>query len=75
MMMRSNPEIRQHNPIQWQQSLSYARQACARVFRDGGAPSDALAAFGLSAVEAQDWSTAVEAIAEALCATPMRRAA
>lgn len=75
MTTRTIPALRQHNPVQWQQSLSYARQACARVFRDGGAPGDALATFGLSAVEATDWSTAVEAIAEALCAVPERRAA
>ena len=40
------------NPVQWQQSIGYARQACARLFRDGGTPADALAAFGLPGAEA-----------------------
>ena len=40
------------NPVQWQQSIGYARQACARLFRDGSTPADALAAFGLPGAEA-----------------------
>ena len=63
------------NPVQWHQSLGYARQACARVFRDGGAPRDALEAFGLTAPNGADWSKAVETIAEVLCARPLRKAA
>jgi hypothetical protein len=65
------------NPLQWHQALGIARQSCARFFRDGGKPADALMAFGLpaDAVPAADWSKAVEAIAEALCAVPVRRAA
>ncbi len=65
------------NPLQWHQAVGVARASCARFFRDGGAPADALHAFGLSADErgAHDWSRAVEAIAESLCAAPMRRAA
>jgi len=52
------------NPVQWQQSVGYARNVCARVFRDGGRPADALAAFGLTAVDApQDWSVVVDRIA------------
>ena len=27
------------NSVQWEQALGYARQACARIFRDGGSPS------------------------------------
>ena len=34
------------NPVQWQQSVGYARQACARIFRDGGNPAEAVRAFG-----------------------------
>lgn len=69
------PEKPQHiNPVHWQQSLGVARQASARIFRDGGTPEDALRAFGLKAGQA-DWSKAVEAIAEALCTRPMRLAA
>ena len=65
------------NPLQWNQALGLARQSCARFFRDGGRPADALLAFGLpaDAVPAADWSKAVEAIAEVLCTKPMPRAA
>jgi len=64
------------NPLQWHQALGVARASCARIFRDGGAPADALHAFGLTTDHAtQDWSRTVEAIAESLCATPMKRAA
>jgi len=65
------------NPLQWHQSLGYARQVAARIFRDGGSPQDAMAAFGLSASPDQtpDWQHAVEAIAQSMCSTPSRRAA
>jgi hypothetical protein len=64
------------NPVQWQQSVGYARQACARFFRDGGSPADALAAFGMSgSLPSADWSTAVERIAQVLCAPALRKAA
>jgi hypothetical protein len=56
------------NPLQWTEALGLARQACARVFRNGGAPADALSSFGLTARgPAQDWSKAVEAIAVSVC--------
>lgn len=64
------------NPAQWHQSVGYARAACARIFRDGGTPVDALSAFGIEATTvAVGWSKAVERIAELLCATPARQAA
>ena len=65
------------NPLQWHQSMGYARQSCARIFRDGGTPADALRAFGLTSEASckSDWDKVVEAIAVALCATPMRQAA
>ena len=65
------------NPLQWHQAMGVARVSCARFFRDGGMPADALLAFGLSADErcGQDWSRTVEAIAESLCAPPLKRAA
>lgn len=71
-----NPE--HVNELQWHQSMGYARQACARVFRDGGAPADALKAFGLerSAHAVTTWDKAVEMVAGVLCdAAPKRRAA
>jgi hypothetical protein len=68
--------IPQHiNPLQWHQALGVARQSCARFFRDGGSPADALKAFGLKPADAADWSHAVELIAEMMCAAPQRRAA
>ena len=65
------------NPLQWHQALGVARQSCARFFRDGGVPADAMLAFGLTPAEAglTDWSKAVEAIAGVLCAAPEKRAA
>jgi hypothetical protein len=64
------------NPVQWQQAMGYARQACARVFRDGGSPAEALSAFGLSSADpSADWSIAVDRIAQSLCAPPLRKAA
>lgn len=67
-----------NNPALWQQSLGLARQSCARIFRDGGKPQDALAAFGIASDtggRSVDWSKAVELVAEAIAATPVRRAA
>lgn len=63
------------NPAHWHQSVGYARQACARVFRDGGSPTDAVAAFGIAPEGTLDWGRAVEMIADALCARPMQRVA
>lgn len=56
------------NPAQWHQAIGVARQSCARIFRDGGTPAEALAAFGLIAERPGiDWSKAVDAIAVELC--------
>lgn len=65
------------NPLQWHQAVGVARQSCARFFRDGGMPADAMRAFGLLPADASgaDWSKAVEAIAGVLCAAPERKAA
>lgn len=65
------------NPIQWHQALSVSRQTCARVFRDGGRPEEALAAFGLAAHadEKLSWEKAVDLIAAEICAHPVARAA
>lgn len=69
----SNPAF--FNPIQWHQAVSVSRQECARVFRDGGSPQDALAAFRLSAANDVSWEKAVDLIAAELCAHPLPRAA
>ena len=63
------------NPIEWHQSMGLARQACARIFRDGGSPTDALSAFGVTPRADIDWSRAVEIIAESLATPALRRAA
>ena len=62
------------NPVQYSQALGYARQACARIFRDGGHPADALRAFKITQAT-DDWSVAVERIAQMLCVAPVRKAA
>jgi hypothetical protein len=68
---------REHiNPLQWHQAVGVARQACARIFRDGGSPADALASFGLTRdVGEVSWSRAVEMIAQQFCLKMMREAA
>lgn len=65
------------DPAQWHQSIGVARQACARIFRDGGSPADALKAFGIKtgAAGPLNWSRSVVVIAETLCAPRLRRAA
>lgn len=63
------------NIVEWHQSMGLARQACARIFRDGGSPADALQVFGLAPRAAADWSRAVELIAETLSSPMTRRAA
>ena len=62
------------NPVQYAQAVGYARSACARIFRDGGSPDDALSAFRVE-TGTRDWAVAVERIAQSLCASPMRKAA
>ncbi len=70
------PSVPDHlNPIQWHQAVAVSRQTCARVFRDGGTPAEALAAFGLAVVDGVSWEKAVDHIAAELCAHPLPRAA
>ena len=62
--------------IQWDHALSVARQTCARMFRDGASPADALDAFGLEGARDIDWARAIDRIAEVICVQqPMKRAA
>ncbi|MGD9668795.1 MAG: hypothetical protein AB7U75_07005 [Hyphomicrobiaceae bacterium] len=67
------------NPLQWNEAMGIARQSCARVFRDGGSPVDALKAFGFGRQADRmvdlSWDKAVAYLAEALCSRPVRRAA
>jgi hypothetical protein len=70
------PSVPDHlSPIQWHQAIAVSRQECARIFRDGGTPADALAAFGLKSDAPVNWDRAVEQIACELCARPVMRAA
>jgi hypothetical protein len=63
--------------LQWHHAQSIARQTCARVFRDGGQPADALQAFNLKLTETQKlgWGRAVELITDSLCQLPLEQAA
>jgi len=67
----------ERDPAQWHQAIGVARQACARIFRDGGNAGDAVKAFGIEAASAAtaDWSRAVTLIAESLCSSRIKRAA
>ena len=80
-MTFKSPSVPSHlNPMQWHQALAVSRQTCARVFRDGGTPVEALASVGISGAddvnwEHVNWDRAVDMIAEELCAHPMHIAA
>jgi hypothetical protein len=65
------------DPLQWQQAVGFSRQACARVFRDGGSARDAVRAFAVDApgLGTADWARAVDLVAAALCRRPLVRAA
>ncbi len=62
-------------PIQWHQAVAVSRESCARIFRDGGSPREALVAFGLKSEHDANWERVVDLIAAELCAHPIRRAA
>ncbi|MFV0298832.1 MAG: hypothetical protein ACK5JT_22245 [Hyphomicrobiaceae bacterium] len=63
------------DPSQWQQSLGLSRQICARVFRDGGTPNQALLAIGIEPHADMSWDKAVELVAEAMSSQQLARAA
>ncbi|WP_045837517.1 hypothetical protein [Hyphomicrobium sp. 99] len=63
------------SPIQWHQAVAVSREQCARIFRDGGTPADALLAFGLNAEAGANWERVVDVIAAEICAHPIKRAA
>jgi hypothetical protein len=65
------------NALQWHHAQSIARQTCARMFRDGGQPADAVQSFNIALTETQqlDWGRAVELITESLCQLPLQQAA
>ena len=59
------------NSAQWDHAVGYARQSCARIFRHGGTPRDAMSSFGLAGRNqaGANWGSAVENIAISLCAS------
>jgi hypothetical protein len=63
------------SPMQWHQAVAVSRQECARIFRDGGKPQDALVAFGLKADATASWERVVDQIAGEICMHPIMRAA
>lgn len=70
------PSIPDHlSPIQWHQAVAVSREQCARIFRDGGSPDDALVAYGLKHERDATWERAVDLIAAGLCSHPIKRAA
>ena len=73
----TGPAPAHSNSLQWHHAQSVAREACARVFCDGGHPADALAKFDLKSCGASKlgWGRAVELITESLCQLPLKIAA
>ena len=70
------PSVPDHlNPMQWHQAVAVSRERCALIFRDGGSPKDALAAFGLRSDEDANWERVVDLLAVEICAHPVKRAA
>jgi hypothetical protein len=74
--MQMTPSVPDYlSPIQWHQAVAVSREQCARIFRDGGAPRDALVAYGLKSELDANWERAVDLIAAELCTHPIKRAA
>jgi hypothetical protein len=63
------------DPSEWHQAVGVARNVCARIFRDGGNPADAVRTFGLEPGTVTDWAAAVERVAQAMCQQQVKRAA
>jgi hypothetical protein len=63
--------------LQWHHAQLRARLSCARVFREGGHPADALLQFDVKLDDTRrlGWARAVEAITETLCQLPVKLAA
>jgi hypothetical protein len=57
------------NPVQWSQAVGLARQAAARVYRNGGAAREAAESIGVQLGPGQDlsWDRAIEMMAERIC--------
>lgn len=68
-------EPRHVRPQQWRQTVDVARETCARFFRDGRSPADALRAYRMAPSGLVDWGYAVNVIAEIRCAPATSRVA
>jgi hypothetical protein len=57
------------NPVQWSQAVGLARQAAARVYRNGGSAREAAESFGVRLENAPEtsWDRAIEMMAERVC--------
>jgi hypothetical protein len=57
------------NPVQWSQAVGLARQAAARVYRNGGSAREAAESFGIRLADVPDlsWDRAIEMMAERVC--------
>ena len=56
------------NPVQWSQSVGLARQAAARVYREGGSAREAAESFGVKVGKGDvSWDRAIEMMAERVC--------
>ena len=64
----STLEPRHVRPRQWRQAVDVARETCARFFRDGRSPADAMRACGFAPSGAVGWGHAVNLLAELHCA-------
>lgn len=57
------------NPVQWSQAVGLARQAAARVYRNGGSAREAAESLGVRVTSETEltWDRAIEAMAERVC--------
>jgi hypothetical protein len=61
-------EPRHVRPQQWRQAIDVSRETCARFFRGGRSPADAVRAYGIPASGSATWVHAINVIAEIHCA-------
>jgi hypothetical protein len=61
-------EPRHVHPLRWREAIDVARDICARFFRDGRSPADAVRSVGLTTSGAATWAHAVNVLAELHCA-------
>lgn len=59
------------NPLQWHQAIGIARQTCARVFRDGGTPADALKLLASPPTSGSHSGTKLSTPLPKCCAQPL----